>query len=748
MPLSSSLGKRRCYCKPTCGKILSYWARRRHKRRSEALGKADEIQSSDTVSSNGEEAQDTPYDGSASEDELDGPVQDDEYDFEQDSRPDTEASAIQPGHSGALESDVEMDSPTDVEYGYLAGTESELSEEEDEQYASDIDEDMLGSDASSTSSEEVPSRRHSVYDEELGELEYNSGSDASVDSDDEHAYVADELDLDMEIELYEDRKCRISLIVVLKSIQMVWTGNAILTEQDRDNLRAFNLRLKSPTMSRETYNNLCSTFEHKMDLQSWFVTARRVALLADLEPQQLDCCVNSCICYTRDYSHLQNCPYCHQPRLAADERPRRQFTYIPLIPRLCAFFQNMSMVEQLKYRSTFIHDPDVVSDVFSLERYQEMLQTKVTIDGREVGHKFFSDLHDIAFGLCTDGFLLFGRRRGGPSATPLLVKIYSLPPTVRTHLENLICLGVIPGPRQPKDLASFLVPFDDECAQLAQGVACFDCATQEIFPLHAYQLFQEGDIIAIEKFLGLKGHSSLCPCRSCLMRGCRMIAGTNKVFYIPITQPHATESVVVRRWNSRSLPPRNHSSFATALSKINDASTKKYEKQLQQHYGVKHAPALQRVNSLDYGCSCPWEWLHLFAKNLIPNLLDIWTGRFKGMDVGTGNYELDKNVWSEIGAETQAAVKNIPSPFVRRMGNIAEDRSTYTAESYAFWFMYLAPHLLADRFENVKYYNHAMDLVAIMKVSLQYTLTHQEIDWLEEACDAWVNTYEEYVSVS
>ncbi|EKM58855.1 uncharacterized protein PHACADRAFT_60508, partial [Phanerochaete carnosa HHB-10118-sp] len=136
--------------------------------------------------------------------------------------------------------------------------------------------------------------------------------------------------------------------------------------------------------------------------------------------------------------------------------------------------------------------------------------------------------------------------------------------------------------------------------------------------------------------------------------------------------------------------------------------------------------------------------LHLFAENIIPNLLDIWTGRFKDLDEGCESYVLDNNVWSAIGAETLAAVKEIPSAFVRKMGNIAEDRSGYTAESYAFWFMYLAPHLLAGRFKHRKYYDHAMELVAIMKVTLQYSLTHQEINWLENACDSWVHKYEEY----
>lgn len=134
-------------------------------------------------------------------------------------------------------------------------------------------------------------------------------------------------------------------------------------------------------------------------------------------------------------------------------------------------------------------------------------------------------------------------------------------------------------------------------------------------------------------------------------------------------------------------------------------------------------PALVRVSSLDFGSSCPWEWMHLFAENLIPNMLDMWTGRFKNSDPGSGNYQLDPDDWAAIGKETVEAMKSIPSQFVRHIGNIALDRSTFTAESYAFWFMYLAPHLLAGRFADIKYYQHAMDLIEIMHITLQFEFT-------------------------
>ncbi|KAF8583647.1 hypothetical protein K439DRAFT_1280167, partial [Ramaria rubella] len=52
----------------------------------------------------------------------------------------------------------------------------------------------------------------------------------------------------------------------------------------------------------------------------------------------------------------------------------------------------------------------------------------------------------------------------------LILVNYNFPPEIRMHVENLILLGVIPGPNSPKSLDSFLVPFVEECLKLATGV--------------------------------------------------------------------------------------------------------------------------------------------------------------------------------------------------------------------------------------------------------------------------------------
>lgn len=50
-------------------------------------------------------------------------------------------------------------------------------------------------------------------------------------------------------------------------------------------------------------------------------------------------------------------------------------------------------------------------------------------------------------------------------------------------------------------------------------------------------------------------------------------------------------------------------------------------------------------------------------------------GKYKKLDVGSGNYEIPPHIWEDIGTETAAAVQTIPAPFVWVLANIASEHS-------------------------------------------------------------------------
>ncbi|KAK2459866.1 hypothetical protein APHAL10511_008119 [Amanita phalloides] len=123
---------------------------------------------------------------------------------------------------------------------------------------------------------------------------------------------------------------------------------------------------------------------------------------------------------------------------------------------------------------------------------------------------YFSDSRDIALGLSTDGVTIF--KKQSKTSWPLVLFNYNLPPDTRFHKQNLIPVGVIPGPKKPSDMDSFLYPLVQELLQLEIGIRAVDTFTKKLFHLHAYLIVGLGDIPVIALLMCMKGHNAFSPC--------------------------------------------------------------------------------------------------------------------------------------------------------------------------------------------------------------------------------------------
>lgn len=246
-------------------------------------------------------------------------------------------------------------------------------------------------------------------------------------------------------------------------------------------------------------------------------------------------------------------------------------------------------------------------------------------------------------------------------------------------------------------------------------------------------------MIAIEKLLNIKGHNGITPCRGCKIKAvCRLSPGSDKTYYVPLTSPDGEQI-----YDPSNLPVRAHGDWVIATSEIACQHSKAKKNEVAKFHGIRGMPALGRVGSIDYARGVPWDFMHLLFQNVVKNLVNLWMGKFKGLDNGNEDYIIPEAIWAEIGQETASAVKNIPAAFVRSLGNIANAQGGYTAEGWAFWFMYLGPTLLRGRLRS-PYYNHFLALVKILKACIKFSLSSDEIDELDKEITAWVLSYERY----
>jgi hypothetical protein len=337
-------------------------------------------------------------------------------------------------------------------------------------------------------------------------------------------------------------------------------------------------------------------------------------------------------------------------------------------------------------------------------------------------------------------------KRASNSAWPIILVNYNLPPEIRMRVENLIPLGVIPGPNSPKYILSFFFPFLEELKELAHGIRTYDAELQESFHMHAYLITAFGDMPAMSKILGLKGHNGYCPCRFCLIRGERNLkAVKNTHYYVPLRSPNRPGQPQDDGWDPRNLPKRTLKNVNEHLEIIQKTQGVELRKELKKFYGVSSKSSLLNIPSLTFPDSFPPDIMHLFFENICPMLRDHWTGtgRYKGKLPADAGYCIVPKVWEQIGVETAAAFRTIPSEFVGAMPNISKTK--YKAEYWSFWTIHIGPILLRNRFPSNKYYTHYLGFVRIIKACLQFTITHEEIDKLQEDIIRWVEQYERCV---
>jgi hypothetical protein len=475
-----------------------------------------------------------------------------------------------------------------------------------------------------------------------------------------------------------------------------------LTDKDCKSLRFLATRLRTH-FSQQTYKDLHHGVCKELGIPSKFVAWQHLQILSGLETRVYDCCVNSCVCFLGKYSNLQACPFCNEARYNSRGSAWRFFRYTPLIPQLQALFQCPKMVADLWYwlQCDRAYNGNVIQDIFDGANYWSFRETQLDPNSN---YKAFSHPNDLALGLSTDGFTLFKRRRHGRStAWPIILVNYNLPPKVRTRLENVLCVGVIPGPTQCKDLNSFLIPLVDELVQLEMGVELTTlkpegnnvCEPEDhpktnkagyYFTLRAFLILVFGDIPAVSKLLFVKGHNGFRPCCACYIPGMLCQLQKNSIYYVPLRNPQ--DGVL------QQLFMQTQELFLMHFNELDGAHTQDEHNTIAKECGINGWSVFAQLKSLDLATSFPYNIMHLLFENLVPNMIRHWIGTFKGLDEGTGSYQIPQVHWDAIGRLTAQATKTIPSSFVGTLPDIAQDRNLYKAEAYAFWIPHIAPILL------------------------------------------------------
>ncbi|CAG8662147.1 25383_t:CDS:2, partial [Gigaspora rosea] len=210
---------------------------------------------------------------------------------------------------------------------------------------------------------------------------------------------------------------------------------------------------------------------------------------------------------------------------------RRQFVYFSLGQRLSIQYRDYDRATELRYRPNYVmqNNNNQIGDIFDGTRYKELVQD---------GH--FQDECDVALVVSIDGYQIF--RQKTDDCWVVLVINANLAPEIRFKKENLLINLIIPGPKEPKNLNTFLYPMIKELQNLEEGIKCYDAIRKESFTLR---------------------------CRYCNLKSIR----TNHIYYLTIL-PTNVNSI---RYCASNLPSQTHEEWKERLKTIRNAKSEKNE---------------------------------------------------------------------------------------------------------------------------------------------------------------------------
>jgi hypothetical protein len=136
------------------------------------------------------------------------------------------------------------------------------------------------------------------------------------------------------------------------------------------------------------------------------------------------------------------------------------------------------------------------------------------------GWPFLQSANNFAFMLNVDWFQPY--KHVQHSVGCIFMVCLNLPREERFKVENVIVVGLMPGPHEPNEqtINHFLAPMVDELQQLWQGVSMFSFAAQFNVQVRAALLCVACDIPATRKVAGFVSHNATRGCNKCLKQ-CR-----------------------------------------------------------------------------------------------------------------------------------------------------------------------------------------------------------------------------------
>jgi hypothetical protein len=319
--------------------------------------------------------------------------------------------------------------------------------------------------------------------------------------------------------------------------------------------------------------------------------------------------------------------------------------------------------------------------------------------------------------------------------TPIILINLNLPPDQRYKNENILTSTIIPGPRKPKDINSFLRPLVDELEVLGQtGVTAFDGEAQETFKLKAHALIVTGDGPAAADAMGMKSPGNAYrPCRSCEITGQRRQDTARSPYYVPHTD-FSFENPPMRV-DLRSLIEQVHQAGDTESGLLT---------------GIRCRSELLRLSSIHFPRSFPGDIMHCVLQNVTPTLFQLWNRTKLSVDDKKNqtttnerpSYFLTKDDMEAIGNAMSSARSTIPLSLGHAPRRIDNHYKGFKAAEWKAWLIHYGSPLLWKHLDEIYLANFRI-LSTFYQLATQHTVSPGQVRTIAELARSFVETFED-----
>ena len=451
-----------------------------------------------------------------------------------------------------------------------------------------------------------------------------------------------------------------------------------------------------------------------IDMLSLDQVKRKAEELTGIIPIYTDMCINTCAAFSGPFARLDACPLCSEPRFDnRDEQrvPRKQCVTIPVGPQIQAAYRSRESAQAMRYRGDLtkkilsnLHNiPD-----FELSTYSDYIHSSQYLyacDREDVTE------NDTVLLFSIDGAQLYRMKES--DCWIYIWVILDRHPSNRYKNKHILIGGVVPGPRKPKNIESFLFPgFHHVAALMKEGFRIWRADTNVIFTSNPFIPFFLGDGPGIALLNGLVGHHGRCGCRLyCALVG-RHKPGAGGHYYPVLKKPvdvtgsahqasqHADIDITIPLYSdSEDWIQRYSRNLDTVLHAPSNAA---YER-ARRNTGITKPTLVSGFPSnriFPIPLCFPADIMHLAGIQIPDLIIPLFRGTLQCTlpdKVETWDWAVLRSAekWAAHGAIVAATKPYLPSSFDRPPRNIAEKlTSGYKAAEFLTYLYGLGPAIL------------------------------------------------------